>query len=426
MKRVKIIFLILIILNCTALFARLPEDEVQFFSEIFDPFDVSIPGSREENPFDYPLRLVNLTNTRHSANISELPSWKGSYEMGGIFTNIMKIVGDDYLLQWGSGYAFSDIRDALKAGSPVYNKDGSMKYDYWAEGYGGTSYLKSSEEYKSFYFHKNIDGNEILIGQPKMVNFLGLAGNKYRILHSDRPRIANGCGELRLFIPFIDGEYILIGGQRFKVPTSGHLGTHPMHGKPEINRWDVQKKPGLCILFHPISYNTPHRYSNSKENTLASWGGDVMSSLRNREIYDYNMENGTHLPFVDWGFQGYYEAYESDILANLVPILNEDCLCRGSYSDVVGYDDKYVYWMDCRDKSDGQRPEKVLGKLDSDEFAIEINGVMHEINSTEPNYYRGANIGYAVIFFVKNPDKTERDLINWTNGDRFTARLIRK
>ncbi len=358
-----------------------------------DPESLTATDISGEEIFSLPLRLTNLRNVRSSRNISELPNWNGNYNFGWIFDNASNVSPHDYERDWGHEGCGSDNFFGRSIFLNVYDPD-----------------------YKAFSFHKYIQGEDIEVTQPKMVDFsrLGTPGKNFRILVSTSPYYPNGSGELLLFIPYLNGLRIInVGGRLVRIPYDERSSSNYDPGR--VDPGDGRTS-GICLVFHPISTDTPHDiYPQKNDKTVMD--GAAMSSFRNKSIVEYSEEQGADLFAVDWGYQGYYEEYEDIVTENLAPLLNEDCRCINSSYDVVGYNGTTIFQMSCRDRAAGQAPVEVLQSLDLTEHFILINGKVPFFDGSQPGLFNGADIGYAYSYAVKNQDFTSAKIRNGSNGN---------
>jgi hypothetical protein len=396
-------------------FAISAESEQQIFIQMTQQEDIY------SEIFNYRLRLTNLRNKSNNRDVEELPIWNNSV-MGGIFCRGIYADPVNYDWRWGHngasspGVSIEDLEIVLT----------SKNINPWDIVY--IDFLTTDV----FEYQKYIRGKNVSIKEPLMVNFYELE-NDIILAHSDSPQFGSSNGEIRLFIPFATDKnkkvlpfMINVGGDLANVPKS--IQSSPNYElKMDLNpdSPEFQKsQPGICIVFYPISANTPHDVTpDSSEFTLV---GASMSSFRNKDILEYNQQSGRSLPLADWGYEGYFYAYKDDCLEFLAPDINEDCICRSNRDRILAYTATEVLMMDCTGPKKDSRPltrDTEFEPLICADYIFRINGEIVNFLNPGPGGYAGKDIGYAAYYAVKNRNFSEVQIMNWATNEKFTLTM---
>ena len=139
-----------------------------------DQYDYSQVGFRPQ------LRLTNLRSTSNSRDIPDLPYWNGRF-MGGLFKTASELRIVDYKDDWGHRGISSD-QAFLPATSDVMESG-----DPW-------EYLYGTTESYDFAFIKYVEGRDVEIVEPLLVDFAAI-GSDFTVGYSPHR------SELRLFVP---------------------------------------------------------------------------------------------------------------------------------------------------------------------------------------------------------------------------------
>ncbi len=396
-----------------------------FFHQVFAPkamyAEIDSCGQ-----FDYNLRLTNLRNTDNGRQVGDLPTWDG-HEMGGVFNDGSIVDPEAFNQQWGHKGASSDGVSADELGICFTCTTTGNPWDF---------VYKELISEENFGFQKYVDGKNVEIDQPQVVDFDAL-GSDFSLVYSNSTRPNGLNGEVRLFIPFASGPNDVVSPNKLRVGKK--IITVPNVQSSANYDWKQdldpasaeyqQSKPGICVVFHPVSGNTPH--DSTPESSQVNMSGASMSSFRNKEVLDYNASSDNLCPVPDWGYEGYYQSYEDDCVENIIPNkVDRGCRCRGDYKQIVCHSSKEVFVMDCSLGSEGEIPvgrqEGVAPFMcEGRTFKIqkETDGKITEetIDCCNPGEkgYAGQDIGYACTYAVQHPDFEQSKVINWTTGESF-------